>query len=349
MKKKLSILLLTICTIVYGQTQTELEKILTFKNDMLQNVEMNKADTLYTSTVMLTRERHSELRCVTTFPKKLNQKIVEYYFNDTKTLESSDIYDLSDNPIGITKKYNKKGQLEFVVDYDKGIWNVVNFDNYPHFHILQKMKQRVDRLLISTYGQKFFNNNIIWSPDRSCFYKNDGTGANWTDYFEWTPKSYLLRYSIKLSLSEIYHDQIEINLDSIGQIIFPSDNYEENRGFEKAVSRNGFILSKQLAIKKAKSQGLRENNSIKAFTYLDWEYHKNTKKTIYNGNFTYNVGINTKKITYQPTDGRNRVEYKFDIYVFNPWTSQFIKKKKMKSYNEWERDSGLSTELMPDK
>ena len=349
MKKKLSILLLTICTIVYGQTQTELEKILTFKNDLLQNVEMNKADTLYTSTAMLTRERHSELRCVTTFPKKLKQEIVEYYFNDTQTLESSNIYDLSDNPIGITKKYNKKGQLEYVIDYDKGIWTVINFDNYPHFHILQKMKQRVDRLLISTYGQKFFENNIIWSPDRSCFYNDNGTGANWTDHFEWTPKSFFLRYSIKLSEIEIYHDQIEINFDSLGQIIFPSDNYEDNKGFEKTITKDGFLLSKQLTIKKAKQQGLHENNSTKAFTYLDWEYHKSTKKTIYNGNFTYNVGINTKKIPYQASEGRNGIEYKFDVYVFNPWTGQFIKRKKMKSYNEWEKDSGLTTELMPDR
>ena|ERR1035437_6838658 len=349
MKKDLSILLLTVCTIVYGQTQTELEKIVTFKNDMLQNAEMNKPDTLYTSTAMLTRERYSELRCITTFPKNLKQKIDEYYFNDTRTLESSDIYDLSDNPIGITKKYNKKGQLEYIVDYDKGIWTIVNFDNYPHYPILQKMKQRVDSFLILTYGQQFFNKNIIWSPERSCFYNIDGTGANWTDYFEWNPKSYLLRYSIKLSEDEIYYGQIEINLDSIGQIIFPSDIYEDNKGFEKVIPKNGFLLSKQLAIIKAKSQGLNENDSIKAFTYLDWEYLKGTKETIYNGNFTYNVGINTKKITNLPTDGRNRVEYKFDVYVFNPWTGQFIKRKKMKSYDEWEKDSGLTTKLMPDK
>jgi len=349
MKKILCILSLTISTIVYGQTPAEPEIISTFKNDLLQNVEMFKPDTLNTSTAMLTRERFSELRCITTFPKNIKQEIVEYFFNDTKILESINIYDSINNPVGLTKKYNKKGQLEYVIDYDKGIWSVENYDNYPHLPILQKIKHRVDSLLISTYGQQFFIKNIIWSPDKSCFYNSDGTGANWTDYFEWNPKTYMLCYSIKLSENEIYYKQIEINLDSSGQIIFPSDNYDDIKGFEKTITKKGFVLLKQEAIKRAKRLGLIENDSIKAFTFLDWEYHKNKKKTIYNGNFTYNVGINTKKITYQPSKGRNRIEYKYDVYVFNPWTGKFKNKQKMKSYDEWENDSGLSTELMPDK
>jgi len=36
------------------------------------------------------------------------------------------------------------------------------------------------------------------------------------------------------------------------------------------------------------------------------------------------------------------------VYVFNPWTGDFIEKKKMKSVREWEEGHGLSTGLIPD-
>ncbi|UZR99759.1 hypothetical protein [Chondrinema litorale] len=41
--------------------------------------------------------------------------------------------------------------------------------------------------------------------------------------------------------------------------------------------------------------------------------------------------------------------YKFDVYIFNPWSGEFIEKKKMKSIREWERRSGSATGLILDE
>lgn len=108
-------------------------------------------------------------------------------------------------------------------------------------------------------------------------------------------------------------------------------------------------MTKQISIDKAKQFGLVENDTIKAFTFLSWQFNKDKKLELFNGHFTYNVAINTKTIKHEPKGGRNRIEYKFDVYVFNPWTGQYIEKQKMKSYREWEELSEQTTGLMPDK
>lgn len=249
---------------------------------------------------------------------------------------------------GITKHYNTNGQLEYIQDHDRGTWEVVKFDNFPYYPTLVKMKMLVDSLIISNYGQTFFDNYVVWSPEGSAFYNGNGAGATWYDYQEWQPKEFLLRYSIKLSEDEIYDEQFEIHLDSAGKIFFPF-NYDDIKGFEKINTKNGFVLTKQISIDKAKQLGLVENDTTKAFTFLSWQFNEDKKLELFNGHFTYNVAINTKTIKHEPKGGRNRIEYKFDVYVFNPWTGQFIEKQKMKSYREWEKLSGQTTGLMPDK
>lgn len=318
--------------------------------DFLKQRDMYEKDTLYISTAMLVRERLPNVRRITTFPKNKKIKQDEYYYNDTKILESNYSYKQPNGELtGITKQYNKKGELEYIQDHDKGTWEVIKFDNYPYYNILQEKKKIGDSLIISTYGQSFFDKYIIWSPEGSAFYKEGGGGATWYDYQEWEPKEFLLRYSIKLSEEEIYDEQFEIHLDSLGKIIFPFDSYEDIKGFEKLEKVNGFVLTKETAIEKSKLIGLTENDTTKAFTFLTWKYNKDPKKEIHNGHFIYSVAINTQTILHKPINERNRIEYKFDVYNFSPWTGQFIDKQKMKSFREWEKVSGQTTGLMPDQ
>jgi hypothetical protein len=334
----------------FGQTISEKQKILNFKNDYLKDVEMYKADTLYTTTEMLTRERLPNVRQISIFPKNKQLKHIEYYYNDTEILESNYTYKLpNEELIWVTKQYNKKGQLEYIQDHDKGTWEVVGFDNYPYYNILVKMKGKVDSLIIATYGQAFFDKYVVWSPEESAFYNGDGAGATWYDYQEWKPVEFLLRYSIRISEEEKYDEQVEVHLNNRGEIAFPYDKLDDIKGFEKTVSKNGFVLTKQTAIEKAKKLGLVETDTAKAFTFLSWKYNSEVTKEIFNGYFTYSVAVNTKTITHKATNGRNRIEYKFDVYTFNPWTGDFIKNQKMKSFREWEEESGLSTELIPDE
>jgi hypothetical protein len=350
MRALLLISFILINAISFGQTTSEKQKILNFKNDYLKDVEMYKADTLFTTTQVLTRERLPNVRQISIFPKNKQLKYVEYYYNDTKILESNYTYKLpNEELIGVTKQYNKKGQLEYIQDHDKGTWEVVAFDNYPYYQILVKMKGKVDSLIIATYGQAFFDKYVVWSPEGSAFYNGDGAGATWYDYHEWKPVEFLLRYSIRISEEEKYDEQVEVHLNNRGEIAFPYDKLDHIKGFEKTVSKNGFALTKKTAIEKAKQLGLVETGTAKAFTFLSWKYNSETTKEIFNGYFIYSVAVNTKTITHKETNERNRIEYKFDVYTFNPWTGDFIKNQKMKSFREWEEESGLSTELIPDE
>lgn len=37
------------------------------------------------------------------------------------------------------------------------------------------------------------------------------------------------------------------------------------------------------------------------------------------------------------------------VYSFDPWTGEFTEKKKMKRVQEWENNSGFTSDLIPDK
>lgn len=176
---------------------------------------MYQPDTIYTTTETLTREKYPFVRCIKIYPKGEKIAHYEYYYNGTVTLEST-YTDSAEMLIGIAKKYNTEGQLEYIEDYDKGTWTVMNFENYPHYLILEKMKKKADSLLIATYGQNFFNKHVIWEMDCSVYHDKDMKGANWTDAYEWEPKDFILDFGIKFSNHEYYSDQIEISMDSIG-------------------------------------------------------------------------------------------------------------------------------------
>ena len=349
MKTVLTLLICAFWATCHGQAKPERKKVARFKNDLLANREMYVPDTLHTATAMLIRERYPNVRGITIYPKAEKLKHVEYYYNDTRILEHTISYKLPSGMLtGVSKHYDKKGRLEYVQDHDQGTWTVTRADNFPYYGQLKKIKEGVDSLIVSNYGLDFFNKHIIWSPEGSAFYNGKGAGATWYDYEEWAPKEFLLRYSIRLSEEEIYDDQLEVHLDSLGKVFFPFNQLEDIKGFEKIEKKEGFVLTKNKAIDQSKDHGLVESDTAKAFTFLTWEYHDEMEGVIHNGHFTYNVAINTKTITHQPTNGRNRIEYKFDVYSFSPWTGAFMGKQKKKAYREWGKVSGMTTGLLPD-
>lgn len=213
MRAFLIILTISISITCFGQTKSEMEKVIKFRNDLLTDVEMYKKDTIYTSYAMIVRKRLPNLRSITTYPKDRKIKEVEYYYNDTKILESNYTYKLPGGELtGITKQYNEKGQLEYIQDHDQGTWEVVKFDNYPYYKTLQKMKLKSDSLIISTYGDLFYRKYLVWYPESSAFYDGKYAGATWYDYQEWEPKEFKLGYSIKFSENESYEEQIVVSL-----------------------------------------------------------------------------------------------------------------------------------------
>jgi hypothetical protein len=320
-----------------------------FKHDPMAGAVLYKPDTLVTSYAILTRERRTEVRCISTFPKAGQVRLDECYYNDTDIPESTSSFFLQGKRYtGVTRKFNKEGVLEYVLDHDKGTWEVAEAGNYPYHQALAKIKGIADSLLIKVYGQSFFNQSLIWSPLSSVIYDGRYSGAGWCDYEAWKPKRYLLKYAIRVSPDEFYDDQVEVQLDSMGRLHFPFGEYNDIRGFDGDNLGNGFQMNRSSAIEKAKANGMVDDGDKKPFAYLNWRYDDPHHTDMFNGHFSYNVVINTEIITFNTPNKKKKVEYKYDAYVFDPWSGEFRGIEKMKSYGELGTAYGMPKGLLPD-
>ena len=231
-----------------------------------------------------------------------------------------------------------------MIDYNKGIITYFDKKAFPFLELQNSYKLKGDSIIKKIYSQEFFDKHVVWSLGSSYIYNDDESG-NWTDEFKRRPTKFLLRYNIKLD-SKIYDDLIEFEIDSKGQFI-PKE-YEDIYGFEQLPknSPKTFKLDRNKAVELAKQKGLQETDSTKAEAFLRWENLES--KNIYNGKFRFYVLIKTNSLKDIRPGGRSSVTDKFDVYVFNPWTSEYVEKKKMKAIHSWEEMSGSSTGLLPD-
>ena len=302
-------------------------------------------DTLRLDSLMLVREKYPNVRLIKTFQKDKNVVFYEYYYNETTQLESTSTYDTLERPIGITKQYTDKGVLEYTQDYNNGEWIVYDKKNYPFYELQNKMKIKADSLVSKMYGHSFLVNNTVWSVSGSYIY-NDNESGNWTDKFQKKPTKFLFRYDVKLDNENKYDDLIVFELDDKGN--FLPNEYEEVFGFENVPDKlkDSFKLKYSDALLKAKSLGLTENDTTKAVGLLRWENFK--KRNIINGQFRFYITIRTKTTENLVPNGRSSRSTKYEVYSFNPWTGDFIEKKKMKSIYSWEQMSGSGTGLIPD-
>jgi hypothetical protein len=306
---------------------------------------MYQPDTLRLDSLILIREKYPNVRVIKTFQKNKNVVFYDYYYNGTTQLESTFTYDTLERPIGITKQFTEKGVLEYAQDYDNGKWIVYDKKKYPFYDLQNKMKIKADSLVSKMYGHSFLVNNTVWSVSGSYIY-NDKESGNWTDKFNKKPTKFLFRYDVKLDNEYKYDDLIEFELDDKGN--FLPNEYEEVFGFENVPNnlKGSFKLKYSDALLKAKSLGLTENDTTKAVGLLRWENFK--KPNIINGQFRFYITIRTKTIENLVPNGRSSRTTKYEVYSFNPWTGDFIEKKKMKSIYSWEQMSGSGTGLIPD-
>jgi hypothetical protein len=269
------------------------------------------------------------------------------FINENGFTEVKGQYDTLKNSIGIWYQYDEQGQLLRTENFDNRTWTVIKKEYYPYKALLDNIKSKADNIVIKTYGQDFFKKHAKWDFSQSYIYFQDEAGTNWTDITTKKPTSFLIRYDIQYDQERFYDDMIEFELDIKGN--FKGNQYEEIYGFEKLspTSPKTFTLTHSKAIQLAKQKGLVENDSTKAEAFLHWENHKTNK--FYNGNFRYYVIIKTNSVKNLQPEGRSSIIDKFDVYVFNPWTAEFVATKKMKAVRSWEKMSGSSTGLLPDE
>jgi hypothetical protein len=298
-----------------------------------------------TDTSFIETRYYKEYNYYNIFNELKNSKIKHYseFYYDTKTLKEQGVF-IDGNSVGLWKEFFKDGSLKREIDYDKGVITFFDKKAFPFLKLQNSYKLNGDSIIKKIYSKEFFDKHVIWSLGSSYIYNDDESGS-WTDEFKRKPTKFLLRYNIKLE-GKIYDDLIEFEINSKGQLI--PNEYEEVYGFEQ-LSENSpktFQLNQEKAIELAKQKGLQETDSTKAEAFLHWE--KSKSNSIYNGMFRFYVLIKTHSIKDIRPGGRSGITDMFDVYVFNPWTSEFIEKKKMKAIRSWEEMSGSSTGLFPD-
>ena len=265
-----------------------------------------------------------------------------HFIKDTTRLNTEGWIKKSGKRNGIWKVYNFNRQLLLTRDYDNAICEV-NKKLFPHHEILELMKNKADSLIISNYSQEFYDNQVRF--DFNCYaYDKDGYVGNWTEPMKRKPTEFLFRYQVRLKNSDWQSSMIGISLDEKGNYI-PSHDRFNNNGFEKLNSKNRtFEIDKTKAISIAKKHGLKGENVSE---FLKWE--RFNKATFYDGQFRYYIGELTDQIDEIKKEARSMITYKFNVYSFNPWTGEFLETKKMKQIKEWGKDSGFTSDLLPDE
>jgi len=273
-----------------------------------------------------------------------NKTYFKDFYYDTKKIKKEGVF-FNEYSTGIWREYSEEGKLISEINHDLGIWRVKDKSKFPFFDIQNSIKTKGDSIIEKVYGKAFLEKNAIWSLDGSYIY-NEKEAGRWEDSFKNKPNKFLMRYKIKLDSINVYNDIIAFKLDSIGNFI--PNKYEQIYGFEQLPEnqKGELKISVKKAIEKARENGLVENDSTKADYFLKWENVESDK--FYKGQFRFYVMIETKTIENIIPQGRSSRETKYDVYSFNPWSWEFIEKKKMKSIYSWEKYSGNRTGLLPD-
>lgn len=266
------------------------------------------------------------------------------FIKDTTQLNTEGWKNKAGKYLGIWKEFNEDGELMYERDHVNATCKI-NKSLYPFHDMLEKMKRKADSLIITAYSKEFFENNVRFNF--SCYaYDEEGYVGTWIEPLIRKPTKFLFRYQVKLRTSDWYDDMIGIELDEKGRYI-PNEGFWNNYGFEKIKGKKTtFQIDKIKAIESAKEHGLVyfEANAVDEF--LTWERFK--KAEFYNGQFRYYITELVDKIEYNEGENRKGIVFKFNVYSFNPWTGEFMEKKKMKSIKEWGENSGHTTGLIPD-
>jgi hypothetical protein len=277
--------------------------------------------------------------------KKRNLVYYTFYKNNNGIITSTAFYDTLGRYIGISKEFDDGGKLLYTIDHDKGIWNVSNKNDYPFYELQNKFKLKADSLVTAMYSKEFLEKNAIWNVVFS-YLSNHNESGNWTNKLKSKPTKFMFRYNVRFDKDRIYDNLIEFELDSLGNFI--PNQYERVFGFEEMPTNvnQGFRLTYDKAIILAKQNGLTQKDSARTEAFLVWKGFE--KPQLYNGKFLFYIAIETG--VEEEVDGWESIQTKkYDVYVFNPWTCEFIEKKKMKRVSYYDYAVGYSAELEDDK
>ena len=255
------------------------------------------------------------------------------YFKDTLTIEN-DLSNNSNGYTGIQKIYRENGDLILLIDHDKKTWTAVDTTEFPHYKTLYSVREKADSILKHLYGERFFEKYLRWQVFRSCYFSDEAPefGIEWTRHDD--AKKYkpdIFRVCYELHCNDIPGETIEFLIDIEGNYVNQVLGFNKspiyNKGLESdKIPNREFQITRKQAIELAKKYGLKENDSTEVFCQLAWEKFDDSITKVFNGRFRIYIRQEIKPALIKK-DFIGEIYY--DIWVFNPWTSAFIERKKM--------------------
>jgi len=262
--------------------------------------------------------------------------------------------------LGIWKEFDIKGNLLYTIDYENQT-SEVNPKFFPYHYVLEKAKLKADSMICETYSREFLEKHMKFnfhcyayskykkrSKNKGIWEWEEESVGSWTEPMTKKPNLFILEYEVRLNPKDSKFVLIRLKLDENGNFVPTGDDYFNNYGFEQLTTEDRcFLLNEEKAMEVVKQNGLVVTDSSKIYSFLFWENFK--KKQFYDGQFRYYIIEFVKQIEYKASEERKGIVNKYIVYSFNPWTAEFIEKKKMRTKHEWEKSSGYSTGLVPDE
>jgi hypothetical protein len=278
-------------------------------------------------------------------------KLIEEHYNgknlvheisfrdDTVTIQSDHYTDSTLHYlVGIAKNYKPDGKPDITVDCENGRWYPADTSDYPNYRLLNIMKLVGDSIVKSFFGADFFCKHIRWNMWRSNYFD-----ARYTEEpsfaIEWLRDDMKNRGATEFSVNydliyngQIHEEAVKIIFDFLGNIL-PSHAWNEhwtiyNHGLERFADKgdHDFKLTYAEAIQQARVHGLKEDSDRLISCNLHWE--GNEKNITDPGVGHYRLYVNHRLGEKKIRKTGKHIVY-FDVWVFNPWTKEFIKREKI--------------------
>ena len=246
----------------------------------------------------------------------------------------------------MTNIFSKNGNLEESLNHDAGKWVVFQKEKYPFYNLKMKMKLNGDSILQHIYSPDFLDNYVVWNFHASKTFKGEKK-EGYTQSIKEVPDTYLLVYDIYIQESSIgkVRKTIQFALDSLGNLIIN----DAIKGFEKLskMTDKTFVIDYEKAFIKVKSFEKDLNDTTKYEVILKWEEFD--RQGIYNGKYWYYFLVPIEVVDRKVKDYNSYIEYKYHVYIFDPWTSEFVEMKKMKMIDMISFKCHTNTGLMLDE
>lgn len=252
----------------------------------------------------------------------------DFYFTTKKIKEEGTF--TNDEATGLWKYYSTKGKLEKTINYTTGKKKYFIKPRDAYDNIFINAQARAKAIIIEHFGKSVAERYVRWNPNNSYYYGSYNQSGRWFDVPDFKPIQFLFRYDILLDKEHKY-PVIEFTLDNQGKIL----NSHNVLGLtNRNLAHNSFITREQ-AIKTGKTNGLslKENNTI---FYLKWV--KPVNKSVIEGDYEIIVAEYKSKTT-----AGNQTTFYYDAIAINPWTGNFIAKRRLRRFTAVHAYSASST------